>query len=156
MRRGDPKADRARIREIDQELTNLARFAAKTGRVEAAADLYGELQTERTKILGRLEEAACDFDPDLVQAVVLERVRQMRAAFDGSDADRRGAFRALLGTRRMTVASHPDRGFQVEGLFELPLEAERVAGGDLSATRMCGSRGALRTIADSRDHALAA
>jgi len=144
MRRGDPKADQARIREIDQELANLARFAARTGQVDAAADLFEELRAERAKIASRLEEAACDFDPELVQAVVLERVTQMRAAFDGSDADRRSAFRALLGGRRMTVASHPDRGFQVEGLFELPLEAERVAGGDLSATRMCGSGGALR------------
>ena len=111
--------------------------------MDTAAELYDELRAERVRIAGRLEEAACDFDPELVQAVVLERVRQLRAAFDGSDADRRGAFRALLGTRRMTVASHPERGFQVEGLFELPLEAERVAGGDLSATRMSGSGGVI-------------
>ena len=80
--------------------------------------------------------------PTVVREVVLERVRQMRAAFDGSEADRRGAFRALLGDRRMSVAPHPDRGFQVEGLFELPLKPGRVAGGgDLTATRMFGSGG---------------
>ncbi len=162
IRRDDPSADRARLREIDQELANLARFAAKTGRVDAAAELYRELQIERAQILPRLGETDCDFDPELVRSVVLERVKQMQVAFDGSDADRRGAFRALLGNRRMTVAAHPERGFQVEGLFELSLETERVAaGGDPTATRMFGSGGAIwpyriRPLAFAADFPLAA
>jgi site-specific DNA recombinase len=144
IRRADPRADRARLREIDQELANLARFAAKTGQVDTAAELYGELHGERAQIAARIGDVASDFDLGVVREVVLERVTQMRAAFDGSDADRRGAFRALLGDRRMSVAPHPDRGFQVEGLFELPLEPERVAGGgDLTATRMFGSGGGI-------------
>jgi len=79
----------ARLREIDRELANLARFAAKTGQVDTAAELYAELQGERAQIAARIGEVASDFDLGVVRDVVLERVRQMRAAFDGSDADRR-------------------------------------------------------------------
>ena len=147
IRRDDPGADRARLREIDHELAKFARFAAKTCRVDAAAELYREPQVERAQIAERLGETDCHFDPELVRTVVLERVKQMQVAFAGSDADRRATFRALLGNRRMPVAPHPEHGFQVEGLFELSLETERVAAGrDPAATRMFGSGGPPRNV----------
>jgi len=47
------------------------------------------MQGERAQIAARVGEVASDVDPGVVREVVLERVRQMRAAFDGFDADRR-------------------------------------------------------------------
>ena len=45
---------------------------------------------------------------------------ELRQAFEGAAEERRAAFRALLGERRMRVLEDAARGFRVEGLFELP------------------------------------
>jgi len=52
-----------------------------------------------------------------------ERVEEMRSAFEGEPEAARDALRALLRTRRLRVGPDPDRGFRVEGVFVLPLEA---------------------------------
>ena len=56
----------------------------------------------------------------------------MRAAFAGDADPRRGAFRALLGDRRMSVFADPESSFRVEGLFELDLEMPDVRHSDES------------------------
>ena len=48
----------------------------------------------------------------------------MRQAFEGSDEERRAAFRVLLADRRMRISVDPERQFRVEGVFQLPLNEE--------------------------------
>jgi len=58
-RRGlDPGVVKARLEEIEREAENLARFAAKTGRVDEAAGLYGELDSERRRAACAARETA--------------------------------------------------------------------------------------------------
>ena len=66
MQKEDPRQVRARLREIDKELANLARFAAKTGKVDAAAAQYAELDAEHSRPLDRLTEIPA-FDPEEIR-----------------------------------------------------------------------------------------
>ena len=68
---------------------------------------------------------------------------EMRSAFEGGPEERRTAFRALLGDRRMRVFRDGERLFRVEGLFELALEATdaRASYRGLRASALCGSGG---------------
>jgi hypothetical protein len=61
-------------------------------------------------------------DLDQLRPVIEARVREMRAAFEGSPDDCRAAFRALLGGRRMRVFPDQEHRFRVEGMLELALE----------------------------------
>jgi DNA invertase Pin-like site-specific DNA recombinase len=118
----DPAADRKRLDEIDVELANLARFAARTGRVDEAVDLFGELEQERGEIAARLEAGGADVDLEAMRPWIVDRVAEMRTAFESAPENAREALRVLLGTRRLRVGPDPDLGFRVEGLFVLPLE----------------------------------
>ena len=127
----DPTADRARLREIEAELGNLARFAAKTGNVEQAAGLYAELERERETIRVWLRGPTRGLDLDAVRPRVLERAEELRSAFAESPDHARAAFHALLRGRRMKVSPDAERKFRVEALFELALgpRAARGPGG---------------------------
>jgi|SRR5208337_1223740 len=118
----DPSIDRKRLNEIDAELTNLARFAARTGRVDEAVDLFGELEQERGELVARPEAGGADVDLEALRPWIVERVAEMRSAFETEPENAREALRILLGPRRLRVGPDPDRGFRVEGLFVLPLE----------------------------------
>jgi hypothetical protein len=66
------------------------------------ARIVRELQIERAQIAERLGEVDCDFDPGPVRTVVLERVKQMRVAFDGFELS------PGRGTSRRRRGSHGD------------------------------------------------
>jgi len=73
---------RARLEKIDAELANLARFAAKTGRVDEAADLFAELEAERATLHAQLGAAPpTSIDAEALRA---ERVLELRRALDHS------------------------------------------------------------------------
>ena len=149
---------RARLEKIEGELGNLARFAAKTGRVDEAADLFAELEAERESLRAQLGAVPpTSIDAEALRALAEERVLELRRALDLSPDRGRSLFLSLLGDRRMRVGADPEHGFRVEGVFDLGLDAgpARVREG-LRAGPAFGSGGVLRTIADSRNHALAA
>jgi len=133
----DSAADRKRLDEIDVELANLARFAARTGRVDEAADLFGELEQERNGIVARLEATGPEVDLQTLRPLILRQIVEMRSAFDTEPQTAREALRILLGPRRLQVGPDPDRGFRVEGLFVLPLETRAPWGH--GTARVCDS-----------------
>jgi len=113
----DPQADRARVREIDAKLVNLARLAAETAEVAEVAKLISILNAERAQLRARIETAPQLPDADRLRRKVLEHALRLREAFDGDPESGKATLRALLGDRRMTVAADPEHGFRVEGLF---------------------------------------
>ena len=138
----DPSADRDRLREIESELGNLARFAAKTGNVEEAAGLYAELDRERAGIQARLSTPTPRLDLDALRPRVLERAEELRSAFAESPDHARAAFQALLRGRRMRVSPDAERKFRVEALFELALgpRAARGSGSGRLVSVVAGGR----------------
>jgi hypothetical protein len=84
-----------------------------------------EIDEERARLAAPPPAAAAaGLDLESLRPVIEARVAEMRAAFEGSDEHRRGAFRALLGPGgRMRVFPDSERRFRVEGLFELALGA---------------------------------
>ena len=57
------------------------------------------------------------------RAEQVAREAEMLSAFDAEPQNAREALHILLGQRRLQVGPGPDRGFRIEGLFILPLEA---------------------------------
>ena len=92
------------------------------GRSGQVAQLAADLDAERATLTTARPAAGGEIDLDAWRPLIEARVREMRDAFDGEHDARRGAFRALLGDRRMRVLPDPGRLFRVEGLFELVLE----------------------------------
>jgi DNA invertase Pin-like site-specific DNA recombinase len=127
MQREDPRQARERIHEIDKELANLARYVAKTGKVDAGAAHYAELDAERTRLLDRLTELPV-FDPDEIRRAAEARFLALREALEHGP-ESRAALRSLLRNRRLRVGPDPDRGFRVEGLLEVELETRTARGG---------------------------
>jgi hypothetical protein len=115
-----PEADRARVREIDAKLVNLARLAAEAAEVAEVARLIATLNTERAQLRARLESAPRLPDPERLRRKVLEHALRLRDAFEGAPEEGRGTLRALLGDRRMTVSADAEHGFRVDGLFAVP------------------------------------
>jgi site-specific DNA recombinase len=113
LRLENPAASRARLAEIERELANLVRFAAKTGKTEEATELYAELDAERARIRERLASAAPMIDPERLCRVGEKRVIEIRGALGWSPEHRRRVLRELLGGRRLAIGSDPDRGFRV-------------------------------------------
>lgn len=111
----------ARLAEIDEELATLRRIAER-GSSRHAARLVADLERERVEIAAPQNRASEAIDFEALRAAIDASVREMRAALAGDADARRGAFRALLGDRRMSVFADPERTFRVEGLFELDLE----------------------------------
>lgn len=95
----DPAADRRRLAEIEAELANLTRFAAKTGKIDEAAELYGEVNQERCALPARSAERPVIFDRDALAARVEARVRELRGGLEGAPERGRAILRALVGSR---------------------------------------------------------
>ena len=102
--------------------------ADQIARCREAVDLFAELEQERGEILARLEAGGADVDLDALRPWIVERVEEMRSAFETEPGDAREALRILLGTRRLRVGPDPTRGFRVEGLFVLPQEMRAPCG----------------------------
>jgi hypothetical protein len=122
IRRTDPQAVQKRLNEIEDQVENLVRLAAKTGNIDAAAKHYAELEAEREELRAKLAFAPPPIDWDCLRAMAEERVLEIRGAFEASDEHRRAALRGLLAGRRLQVGPHPERGFRVDGLLEVALE----------------------------------
>ena len=118
----DPGALRKRLREIETELASLARFAARTGRVDEAVALNAELEAEREGLEEQLATAGGPVDLDRYRPQLEAQVNDLRAAVLTAGEGGRRALTGLLRGRRMTVAPDPERGFVVAGIFELALE----------------------------------
>jgi DNA invertase Pin-like site-specific DNA recombinase len=136
----------ARLAEIEEELKTLGRAAARVGLTAQVAQLVAALEAERVSLLTPTPTAPVGFDPETWRPWIEARVLEMRSAFEGGPEERRTAFRALLGDRRMRVFRDNERLFRVEGLFELTLEATDARASDRGhrASALCGSGGALR------------
>ena len=114
-------ADGARLAEVNTELRNLIRLAAKLGDLDEHAQLVAELRAERAAIERRLARSPSEepaFDPDELVALAEEGFADLRATLQGSPVHARAALGSLLGDRRMRVGPDSERGFRVEGLFE--------------------------------------
>ena len=118
---GPTAAERARLAELDEELSALRRLAERGRRVEVAP-LIRELEAERGRLTSPRRGIAARVDLEAIRPRIEDLVLEMREAFAGAPEERRRAFRALLGDRRMRVLPDDERRFRVEGLFELPLE----------------------------------
>jgi hypothetical protein len=100
---------------------------AARARLEAAAVAFSddeltamvaeELARIETVLAGEPENCRRGLDalPAGRRLRIEELVIEMRQAFDGGPEERRGAFRALLGDRRIRVLEDAERGFRVEG-----------------------------------------
>ncbi|HTF32183.1 MAG TPA: recombinase family protein [Myxococcota bacterium] len=109
------------VSEIETEISTLRRVAARSSRPSEVARIIAELERERAS-LSKPPGAFGPIDQDVLRAVVTARVIEMRQAFEGSDEERRAAFRVLLADRRMRISADPEQRFRVEGVFELPLD----------------------------------
>jgi hypothetical protein len=149
---GPSAADQARLAELEAELVTLRRMAER-GRARQIAPLVAELERERALLVAPRWTPG-DVDLEALRPRIAAYVLEMRAAFERAPEERRDAFRALLGNRKMRVFPDAERRFRVEGLFELSLESAdaRAVGHRASAT--AGSGGALWHVpADAADAA---
>jgi hypothetical protein len=117
-------ADRKRLSEIQAQLYRAARLAVKTGGIEAASRIIGELDAERAKIECRLASDSPAPDMNTLRQVIEDRCQEMATAFEASPAEGRAAMLTLLGDRRIQVGADEERGFRVDGIFELSLMHE--------------------------------
>jgi len=104
---------RARLEKIDAELGNLARFAAKTGRVDEAADLFVELEAERETLhaqLGASPPTSIDAEPSARWPRNL--CSKLRRALDHSPDRGRSLFLSLLGAGECAWARIQSMGFE--------------------------------------------
>jgi hypothetical protein len=115
MRQANP----SRLREIDHELANLVRLAAATGDIPEVASAITALKAEAAAL--RLAARPGTLVTKALRRRIIEETLQLRAAFDAAPDEARTALRALLRERRMRVAADQERGWRVEGLFEVPL-----------------------------------
>ncbi len=95
-------------------------------------------------------------DLDALRRLIAARLREMCAAFEGSPDDRRAAFRALLGSRKMRVFPDAERRFRVEGMLELALDTADARAGGPRASAFPGSGGSATCLRAGEDLPLAA
>lgn len=136
---------RARLPEVEREIANVTRFAAKTGRVDEAADLYAELSAERDALRAQLATVPALPDSHALRLAAEEWVGEMRSTLLGDPDQRRAAFAGLLGTGRIRVAPDAERGFRVDAVLRVALETRQARDhdGDLRACRSFGSGGGI-------------
>ena len=149
----DRSVERARLREVDSQIQNLIALAANLGSVDEVADRIRPLKAERGVLRSRLACAAIP-EPEDLRAALETALGQLEVAFGGSPDRAREALRRLLPHRRLSVGPDQERGFLVRGLLRLEFRTPPEFSSE--GVRYGGSGGVLRTIADSRDHALAA
>jgi DNA invertase Pin-like site-specific DNA recombinase len=149
----DGVLERARLSEVDLQIANLVALAANLGSVDEVADRIRTLKMERAVLRTRLAYTAIPEAVDLKGALETA-LRELEVSFCSSPDRARAALRRLLPRRRLSVGPDPERGFLVRGLLRLELRMPSEPSSE--GVRYGGSGGALRTIADSSDHALAA
>jgi len=130
------EADRIRLGEIDAELGNLVRLAAKVGDGDEITGEITRLRAERSTLNARLESALRAPDPEQLRRMILDHTQRLGEALRGALEEGRATLRALLEGRRMEVGPDAEHGFQVSGLFSVPLTPRQE-----EVTGSCGERG---------------
>ncbi len=145
--------ERRRLREVDAEVGNLVSLAARVGDLDEVASRIRELKREREILGARLGSSAVP-DAEELRPPLEAALADLGSALRASPDRAREALRRLLPGRRLQVAPDPQRGFRVEGLLRLEIRMPSEPASE--GIRYGGSGGALRAIADSRDHTAAA
>jgi DNA invertase Pin-like site-specific DNA recombinase len=138
-------AGQMRLREIEVEIQNAIRLAARLGNVEEVSRFIGDLEQERDAIRPKLSVEPIVVDLDAMKPVIEERVSDLHATLSAEPEKGRAALLALLGDRRIKVSADAELDFRVEGVLELSLEtkAAQPPPGN-RATRIGGSGGSKR------------
>ena len=118
---GDAERERAqkRLDEIDHEIENLIRRAAKLGGLGAYERVLDELTTERPRVEAKLVTAPPNVDLGALRGQINEVVGDLRELLAGAPEDGRRALAQLFGERRLRVRPDPERGFALEGFVTL-------------------------------------
>ena len=112
----------ARHAELSPQIERLVKLAATAGDVEEIGEQLAQLRAERDALKETLSARALSLpDVEALRPEIEERVRGFGERMAGERDDARRALRHLLGDRRMTLAPDEERGFRVEGVFELDL-----------------------------------
>ncbi len=130
LRPADLEAQRRRLAQVERELENLVRLAAKLGDLEAHAQVLAEHRAERDELLRRLRAAPppLAIEPGDLRAALEEAARDLRKPLAAAPGEMRTALFALLAGRRMRVHGEVERGYRVEGVFSLALETGNARG----------------------------
>jgi DNA invertase Pin-like site-specific DNA recombinase len=124
----DVESIREQLAQIHLEAERLVRLFAQGGLAERAAKAdFEKLDGKKADLEAKLalaERMAPEIDQSALQRQIERLALEMRTASSGSPEHAHEAFRALLGDRRMTVHPDPERGFRVEGVFDLDLDVD--------------------------------
>lgn len=119
----EPEAARARLAELASEADRAARLIVRGGlAAQAGEQLLAELEAERERLEGVLtRETHRRVDHAGLRARCEAYAREIGATLTADPMSGNRAFRALLGDRRMRVIADAERGFRVEGIFDVDL-----------------------------------
>jgi len=125
LSRDDPEKLRERLAQIDAARERML-DAIEDGSVdmEDVKHRLGRLRTEEADVRNRLLELEAEpLDAESPRPQIEQRICEMRAALEGAADERRAALKAFLGDDRLRVLPDAERGFRVEGLLRVRLEA---------------------------------
>ena len=106
-----------------REIENATQLAIKAGDIEAVARALQDLESERVEIERRIDAARpIVVDIDALRGRVERYAADLRGAFDRAPGAGRTVLERLLAGRRIAVHADSQRGFRVEGAFDLTLE----------------------------------
>jgi hypothetical protein len=104
-----------------------SRSKSRAGDLEGYTSVVQELRAERDRLKAQLIPIPSAFDRDALRGVVTHPGEELGEALAASAETGRRVLAAPLGDRRIAVYPDAEKGFRVEGLFELELEIERAA-----------------------------
>jgi len=87
LRKANPGTLHKRLSEIDRELANLTRLAARTGDVDEIADHYAELVRERASLQGRVAARPAMPDMDSLRASAEARVLEIKTSLEDTTSN---------------------------------------------------------------------
>jgi len=125
LSRDDPEKLRERLAQIDAARERML-DAIEDGSVdmEDVKRRLARLRTEEADVRSRLLELEAEpLDAESLRPQIEQRICEMRAALEGAADERRAALKAFLGDDRLRVLPDAERGFRVEGLLRVRLEA---------------------------------
>ena len=133
----DAGADEARLEVIGKEQENLARLAARTGKLDACGQILEELEQERDEILARLSAGTESIDLESYREQIEAVILDVKGLLLGAPDEGRQALRMLLDGERLRVYPDEARRFRVEGTMTWPVD--EAAPGPRNQTGRCYS-----------------